>query len=382
MERKLASIQRIREMRPIEGADAIELAIVNSWQVVVAKNAGHQVGDLVVYCEIDSYLPIEPEFEFLRKSSYKKMSDGTEGFRLKTIKLRGQVSQGLIIPLSDAIDVIVRKHSKEVNDERSELSTRIDYLLDGWNGWFEGLNVTEMLGITKYEPPIPAELAGKVKGYFPSFLRKTDEERIQNLTDEYAGWVSDGTRFYASEKLNGSSATFYLKDGVFGVCSRNLELAEPEPFVPGMVICEDGIERPKHENTFWKVARELDLKAKLASTGRNICLQGELIGEGIQKNPYKLKGQTVKFYNAFDIDKQNRMEFFEFTDLIFKLGLDTVPIMEAFVLPHNVDELLRQAEGKSVLNPATEREGLVIRSLDTKISFKAISNKFLLKNEE
>jgi RNA ligase (TIGR02306 family) len=382
MERKLASIQRIREMRPIEGADAIELAIVNSWQVVVAKNACHQVGDLVVYCEIDSYLPIEPEFEFLRKSSYKKMSDGTEGFRLKTIKLRGQVSQGLIIPLPDAIDMCVRKHSKGINDERSELSIRIDYLLDGWNGWFDGLNVTEMLGIIKYEPHIPAELSGKVKGNFPSFLRKTDEERVQNLTDEYTGWVFNKTRFYASEKLDGSSATFYLKDGIFGVCSRNLELAEPEPYVPGTVICEDGIERPKQENTFWKVARELDLKAKLASTGRNICLQGELIGEGIQKNPYKLKGQTIKFYNAFDIDEQKRLEFFEFIDLIFKLGLDTVPIMEAFVLPHNVDELLRQAEGKSVLNPATEREGLVIRSLDIKISFKAISNKFLLKNEE
>jgi RNA ligase (TIGR02306 family) len=365
MERKLASVQKIREIRPIEGADAIELAIINSWQVVVAKNVGHKEGDLVVYCEIDSYLPLEPEFEFLRKSSYKKMADGSEGFRLKTIKLRGQVSQGLIIPLKDAYAIFKR------NTPNMEMD------------WFESLDVTEMLGIIKYEPPIPAELSGKVKGYFPSFLRKTDEERVQNLTKEYEEWVfTSAHKFYASEKLDGSSATFFVKDGEFGVCSRNLELAEPEEFVPGMIMCEDGIERPKQENTFWKVAREMDIKNKLLSTGRNICLQGELIGEGIQKNPYKIKGQTVRFYNAFDIDKQERVGLPEFMEIINNLGFETVPIMEVFLLPHNVDELLKQAEGKSVLNQNTEREGLVIRSYDTKISFKAISNKFLLKNEE
>jgi RNA ligase (TIGR02306 family) len=247
----------------------------------------------------------------------------------------------------------------------------------------EGTDVTEVLGIVKYEPPVPAELSGKVKGYFPSFLRKTDEERVQNLTKEYSEWVFTSThQFYASEKLDGSSATFYVKDGVFGVCSRNLELAEPEEFVPGMVMCDDGIERPKQENTFWKVAREMGIKEKLLSTGRNICLQGELIGEGVQKNPYKLKGHTVRFYNAFDIDKQERLNFYAFGKLIAELGFESVPIIEAYVLPHTVDELLKQAEGKSVLNPNTEREGLVIRSYDTKISFKAISNKFLLKNEE
>lgn len=365
MERKLASIQKIREIRPIEGADAIELCIINSWQVVTAKNVGHKVGDLVVYCEIDSFLPIEPEFEFLRKSSYKKLSDGSEGFRLKTIKLRGQVSQGLIIPLVDAYQVYKR------------FTPNLDM------SWFEGLDVTEMLNIVKYEPPIPAELSGKVKGYFPSFIRKTDEERVQNLTKEYTDWlISSKHQFYASEKLDGSSATYYVRGGEFGVCSRNLELAEPEEFIPGMVMCDDGIERPKQENTFWKVAREMNIKEKMLSLGRNICFQGELIGEGIQKNPYKLKGQTVRFYNAFDIDKQERLNFYEFGKIMAEFGFRTVPIMEAFVLPHSVDELLKYAEGKSDLNVNTEREGLVIRSYDMTISFKAISNKFLLKNEE
>jgi RNA ligase (TIGR02306 family) len=337
MDRKLASIQIIKEILPIEGADMIELAVVNGWKVVIAKDVGHRAGDHVIYCEIDSFLPIKPEFEFLRKSSYKKMGD-QEGFRLKTIKLRGQISQGLILPLSVFGDF-------------------------SWTA-YEGLDVTERLGIVKYEPPIPAELAGKVKGYFPSFIQKTDEERVQNLVLDYSNWTfSSQHQFYATEKLDGSSATYYVKDGEFGTCSRNLELEEDET------------------NTFWKVARDLDLKAKLLSTGKNLCVQGELIGEGVQGNPYKIKGQTVKFFNAFDIDKHERLGLPEFLKLMNDLELSTVPLMEVFVLPNSVEELLKTAEGKSHLNHNTEREGLVIRSKDMTISFKAISNKFLLKNE-
>jgi RNA ligase (TIGR02306 family) len=356
MERKLASIRVINDIQPIEGADMIELAIVDGWKVVVAKNVGHKVGDHVVYCEIDSFLPIREEFEFLRKSSFKRMGD-QEGFRLKTIKLRKQVSQGLILPMSVFGDF-------------------------GWTA-YEGLDVTEKLGIVKYEPPVPAELSGKVKGYFPSFLRKTDEERVQNLTKEYDEYrFQSKHQFYVTEKLDGSSATYYIKDGMFGVCSRNLELAEPEPFVPGMEMCNDGIERPRQENTFWKVARELDLKSKMESLGMNICFQGELIGEGIQGNPYKIKGHTVRFFNAFDIDKQERISMPKFVELIDKLGLDFVPFLETpFLLPSTVEDLLKYAEDKSRLNRETEREGVVVRSYDNSISFKAISNKFLLDND-
>jgi RNA ligase (TIGR02306 family) len=277
-----------------------------------------------------------------------------EGFRLKTIKLRGQVSQGLVVPIH-VLPLLEMVH--------------------------EGQDVTEMLGIVKYEPPVPAQLAGQAKGYFPSFLRKTDEERCQNLTREYETWkLSSEHQFYVSEKLDGSSSTFYVRDGEFGVCSRNLELADPGEFIPGMIMCDDGIERPKQENTFWKVAREMDIKNKLLSLDRNICVQGELIGEGIQGNPYKIKGHTVRFYNAFDIDKQERLGFHDFVVLIESLGFETVPILEReFLLPETIEDLLKQAEGKSVLNINTEREGLVIRSYDTKISFKAISNLFLLK---
>ena len=332
--RKLASIRKISDIQIIPGADMVELAIVDGWKVVVAKNVEHKVGDMVVYCEIDSFLPIKEEFEFLRKSSYKKMSDGTEGFRLRTIKLKGQVSQGLILPLKDL--QLPNKDLLEV-----------------------GMDVTNLLGISKYEPPIPAELSGKVKGLFPSFLRKTDEERIQNLSDEYENLKQH--KFYVTEKLDGSSATFYSKDGVFGVCSRNLELLETEG------------------NTFWKVARELKLEEWLTSQDVNYSIQGELIGESIQGNPYKIKDQTVGFFNAFNIDTQEYLGLEEFEKLISSMGLKSVPILDReFTLPDTIDELLTYADEKSVLNSNFDREGVVIRSLDRKISFKVISNKFLL----
>lgn len=341
MERKLASIRKITDIRPIEGADAIETAMVGGWSVVTKKGE-YKPGDLCVYCEIDSFLPIREEFEFLRKSSYKKMGD-QEGFRLKTIRLRGQLSQGLILPINT---LPITQFATASN-----LS--------------EGMDVTDMLGITKYEPPIPAELAGKVKGQFPSFLRKTDEERVQNLEKEYQEYrYGSQHQFYVTEKLDGSSATYYLKDDEFGVCSRNLELLETEG------------------NTFWKVAREMDLEGKMKSLNKNICFQGELIGEGIQGNPYKIKGQKVMFFNMFDIDLQERMSMPVFVDTMELLGFDYVPFLELpFLFPNNVEGMLEYAEGKSKLNSKTEREGVVVRSFDNTISFKAISNKFLLNEK-
>ena len=336
--RKLASVQKIIEILPIEGADRIELVKVNNWQVVVTKEANHKVGDLVVYCEIDSFLPIRPEFEFLRKSSFKRMGD-QEGFRLKTIRMKQKISQGLVISLND-IELENKKFLQE------------------------GDEVTEQLGIVKYEPPIPAELAGKVKGLFPSFIYKTDESRIQNLTKEYNQWFNSDIKFYIAEKLDGSSSTFYFKDGVFGVCSRNLELLETE------------------ENTFWKVARQLDLENKLSSLGKNISIQGELIGEGVQGNPYGIKGHTVKFFNAFDIDLSEYLSLNDFISLMDKLELEAVPMLDMdFKLPSSIDDLLKMADGFSVLNSGTIREGLVIRSHDRTISFKAISNNFLINEK-
>ena len=334
MERKLASIRKITNIQPIPNADAIEVVSVDGWNVVTKKGE-FKVGDLCVYCEIDSFLPILPEFEFLRKSSYKKLSNGDEGFRLRTIKLRGQVSQGLVLPTS---------------------------VLPGGRDLYPGMDVTDVLSIKKYEPPIPASLAGKAKGLFPHFLHKTDEERVQNLANEFGvlHLFHPNKTYYVTEKLDGSSATFYFRNGEFGVCSRNLELLETP------------------DNTFWKVARELKIEEKLGTLSDNICIQGELIGEGIQGNPYKLKGQTIRFFNAYNIDTRTYLPLDKFKNLMSQLDLEMVPLLsEDFKFSSTLDELLKYAEGKSQLNPEFDREGVVIRSHDRTISFKVISNKFL-----
>ena len=184
---------------------------------------------------------------------------------------------------------------------------------------------------------------------------------------DYEQWkVQSKHKFYVTEKLDGTSATFYVKDGEFGVCSRNLELLENEG------------------NTFWKVARELDLENKMKSLGKNISLQGELIGEGIQGNPYGVKGHTVRFFTGFDIDKYQKINFIELTVMLMEMGLQYVPVLNqefGFILPDTVEAMLQYAEGKSMLNDKTEREGVVVRSMDGTISFKAISNKFLLSEK-
>jgi RNA ligase (TIGR02306 family) len=360
MERKLASIQIVKDVRPIVGADAIEVVRINNWDVV-SKKGEYKVGDFCIYCEIDSFLPIKEEFEFLRKTSYKKMSDGSEGFRLRTIRMRNQLSQGLLLPISilEGPDEMKIGISEQPWGNQLQLGPYDNALVIK-----EGVDVTEMLGIVKYEPPIPAELQGKVKGMFPSFIRKTDEERIQNLSSEYENIRLSNKGFYVTEKLDGSSATFYYKDGVFGVCSRNLELLETEG------------------NSFWKVARELNLEKKLKSLGKNICIQGELLGPGVNGNIYKLNKHTLRIFNIYDIDLCKHYTLDVFINTIQNLKLQEIPILDSnFDLPKTIDELLFIADGKSKLNGNIDREGLVIRSVDRKISFKVISNKFLLKYE-
>jgi len=335
-ERKLASVVKIVDIQPIKDADAIVVAKVKGWNIVVKKGE-FNVGDLAVYYEIDSFLPVRPQFEFLRKSSFKRMGS-SEGFRLKTIKLRGQLSQGLLTPIPDGI---------------------IDPK--------EGDDLTESLDIVKYEPPIPAQLAGKIKGTFPSFIPKTDETRIQNFESDI-GFLPVGERVYVTEKLDGTSFTCYYKDGVFGVCGRNWELTETA------------------DNSLWRMANMLNLKDKLTKLGKNIALQGELIGAGINGNLYGLSDHKLFFFTGYDIDKGRRMFYDELEWLLFRLEVPMVPVLEkyGYTLPTEnlVDSMLQYAEGKSVLNMGVDREGVVVRGLEREFSFKAISNTYLLGNKE
>lgn len=336
-DRKLASVVKIVDIQPIPGADAIVVATVKGWKVVVKVNE-YKVGDLAVYYEIDSFLPIRPQFEFLRKSSYKRMGS-SEGFRLKTIRLRGQISQGLLTPIPEGIS-----NPKEGDD------------------------LTEVLGIVKYEPPIPAQLAGKIKGTFPSFIPKTDEIRIQNFESE-VGFSPVGERAYVTEKLDGTSFTCYFNNGVFGVCGRNWELSETS------------------DNSLWRMANVLQLKDKMTKHGKNIALQGELVGAGINGNLYGLSDHKLFFFTGYDIDKGRRMFFDELEWVLFGLQLQMVPVLEkyGFVIPNEnniVDYMLRYAEGKSVLNMEVDREGVVVRGLEREFSFKAISNTYLLGSKD
>lgn len=345
--RKLATIQRITDIKPIPNADAIEVASILGWKVVVKKDE-FNVGDLVVYCEIDSLMPKRPEFEFLKHSKY----------RIRTVKLRGQISQGICFPL-DILSIDLRWHIREM--EMAKLHN-----IHGADGAV-GMDVTNALGVEKYEPPIPAELAGEAKGAIPSFLIKTDEDRIQILPEIPIKY--GGKEFVETEKLDGSSTTIFWKDGLFGVCGRNWEYYESPT------------------NSIWKFARKNHLEEKMGELGRNLALQGEIIGEGIQKNKYKLKGQTIRFFRVFDIDKYEYLSYDEMLELLEKWGLESVPILNKnFIMPNSVDEIIEHAIGKSVLNPDVEREGVVFVRYEAKeqgrVSFKSISNKFLLDNKE
>lgn len=330
--RKLVTVRKIKEIIPIENADKICLYKVDGWQVVDQKNR-YNINDLVIYFEIDSFIPVKPEFEFLRKSSYKKLLDGTEGFRLKSIKLRGSISQGLIMPIP--------------NDPN------FTYQL--------GDDCSEYFQVIKYDPPIPAELNGQVEGSFPSFIPKTDEERVQNINEfDFIGKLASLT-----EKLEGTSATYFVKDSNFGACSRNWQL------------------KYNPDNTYFKIADELNLENKLKNCGyKNIAIQGELIGPGIQGNIYKLNKPTVRFFTAYDIDSKRRLAPEEFFALMDKLDLETVPLLSTNTRLPGTDDLLKMADFKSMLNSNTWREGMVIRLLDGSMSFKAISNKYLLKKTD
>lgn len=337
MGRILASIQEIKEINPIPDADAIEVASVLGWKVVV-KKGDFKVGESCVYCEIDSVLPQRPEFEFLKDRKY----------RIRTIRLRKQLSQGICFPLS----ILPKDAPTDINSD-----------------------VTELLGIEKYMPQIPANIAGTVKGTFPSFIPKTDETRVQVLQDIIA--KHKNKICYVTEKVDGSSVTYFIKDGEFGVCSRNLELKETE------------------DNLFWKMARELKVEEKLKSLKMNVSIQGELIGQGVQKNSLKIEGHKVLFYNVFDIDKFAYQDFEQFRKTMKAIELETVPIIEtAYKLDADTDNLIEKSKGMSALNNKVFREGIVIRPLkeefdfqmsqgfnNGRLTFKAVNPEYLLKFE-
>lgn len=335
--RKMASVRKISGVHAIPDADKICAYQVDGWRVVdqVGK---YNVGDLVIFCEVDSFIPnaIAP---FLTKPGHEpKVYQGISGERLRTVKLRKTLSQGLLLP----IEVLSGAMVNESDD------------------------VSELLGIVKYEPPVPAQLAGKVKGNFPSLIPKTDQERAQNLIGEIGVACSSKFSFEVTEKLEGSSMTCYLIDDEFGVCSRNLNLLRDE------------------NNSFWKVAIEQDIEGKLRAHGGNVAIQGELVGPGVQGNIYNLPHLDFYVFDVYDINDGAYLDPKPRREMVESLGIKHVPVLiEDGIIgsdfPGAVDDLLQFADGHSLLNGKTMREGVVFKQSNGGMTFKAVSNMYLLK---
>lgn len=344
MSRKMAWIARIDNVEKHPNADSLDICTIGGWKVVT-KFGEFNTGQLAVYFSIDSWIPYELA-PFLSKDRLEPREfEGVKGERLRTIRLRGQISQGLLLPLEPTC-------------------SNIESIL------MEDLDVTEPLGILKYERPMPTQLAGLAKGNFPSFIPKTDEERIQNLKKEMDQWSQSFDQWEITEKLDGSSMTVYYRNDrddesqSFGVCSRNLELKETEG------------------NSFWIAARKYELEQKLKALDMCIAIQGELVGPGIQGNKYKLTDIDFYVFTIYNIVDGVYLESKDRLQLCEILGLKHVPVIVTLsLINYNIDVLLTLAEGKSKINTNTEREGIVFKNIQNpQLHFKAISNKFLIKN--
>lgn len=344
MERKLASIQRVLALDPIPGADRIEKATIQGWQVVVQKGR-FAPGDLAVFLEIDSVPPDEPVFQFLWQS--KNMQPGDEPrprpdkYRIRTTKLKGTLSQGILFTLDEVLVTNVA----------------------------EGEDVTALLGVTKYDPPILA--SGLARAAFPYCVPKTDEMRVQSfpaVLDELRGHP-----YVATLKYDGTSSTFLIdpRDGDFHVCSRNFSVKN-----------EGG-------NVYWKMAEAYGIEAILRQHP-TLAIQGEIIGPGIQGN--KLMGSVLQLvvFNVYDHHNLRYFDHAELQDFCAEHHLivaETIELGESF--HHDLASMLLAAEG-TYPGTRNEREGLVIRpqtemysaTLAGRLSFKAISNPFLLKEGE
>jgi RNA ligase (TIGR02306 family) len=337
--RTLASVQRISDLQPIEGADKIELASVLGWKIVVEKGL-YKVGDLAIYMEIDSVLPAVPEFSFLEKHNY----------RIKTIRLRGQVSQGILFPL---------------------------HLLDAFTDGYlpeqitEGRDVSGVMKVVKYDPPEVSEggsgfMTGFTKGNFPSYVAKTDETRIQAVPKLLAE-LGD-TPVYVSVKMDGTSGTFAIRGGEIDICSRNMS------------------KKDEGNCVYWNVAKKYKIPEILKRCD-NIVIQGEVVGPGIQKNKLKLSEIDLFVFNIYDVKEGRYYDFVDFLNFCQDNDLKTVPILEINknLSGFSIENLLELARGK--YDSGHNREGIVIRPMQEKyshvlkgrMSFKVINNDFLLK---
>ena len=345
--RKLASIQRIWKIEDMENADRLQKAFVEGWVVVVPKEQ-FKVMDLAVYFEIDSFLPVDPRFEFLRTTSYKKTDMMGEGFKLRTLKLRGQISQGLLLPLSEFPEI-----------ENPEI----------------GQDVTTLLGVKKWEIEEKATTGGNVVGGLPYDVPHTDESRVQNhpeLIDEFGD-----QEYYISTKMDGSSHSISMDGNGFHVCGHNYEYKNDGSSSFYNFVNERGYQQ-RIEDYFCK--NELS----------EFTLQGEFCAPGIQRN--RLRLVKPEWYVFTVRINGERIGMDEMLSVCESLRIPHVPIEERGTGFKNkyptVEAVLARADGE--YPNGGPKEGVVIRTvkpvysstIGDYLSMKAVSNKYLLKNGE
>ena len=398
MARKLASIRRIDSVTPIAKADQIELAHIGGWQVIVRKNENYFANDFVIYFEIDSWIPTELAPFLTKEGSELHEFEGIKGERLKTIKMRGEISQGLILPLS----VLKKKDSALYEKIDTAISKHKTKEIDGYD-------LTEVLGIKKWEMPeveqkrrfgSSAVAPGDHRYPFPDFIPKTDQERIQNMPEIFEEAIDSREKtstYQVTEKLDGTSCTICLyDDGTtqrFLVCSRNY-IYQPDggQTVYGEIVKKYNIKRRLSPwNWVDKVLNFFGVKDPTRPIRKegwpNLAIQGEIIGPKVQGNKYNLEELEFYVFDIFDIRNQVYLTPSETADITLNLGLKHVPLIDgAWELNgQTMESVIKMAEGKTVVgnNPDQEREGLVFkRNNIRRKSFKAISNKFLLSLKE
>lgn len=304
--KNLATIQTIKEVRPHSNADALSLATVLGWQVVIKKDE-YKAGDKCVYVAIDTVLPDHPNFEFLRNKN----------FRIKPIRLRGEPSNGICFPTS-------------ILPENTPLD--------------EGLDVTDIVKVVKYEKPIPVALAGQAFGHMPSYIIITDEDNLRSYPRALNELI--GKEYYITRKDDGSSGTFFIKDEVFNVCSRRIHLKE-DP-----------------NNGFWKMAHKYNIESIIREQfpNANVAIQGEIYGEGIQKNPLRIKGIDFNMFNIFDIDRRVFLGYSQLQSFSKTYNIPMVSVIdEGSCFNYNLNDLIVLAN-KQLYPTGNPAEGIVIRS--------------------
>ena len=400
-ERELAYVVLIDGIEPIPGYDRVETAIVGGWHIIVQKDQ-FKIGDPAIYFEIDSRVPKDKEcFAFLEKRNYK----------IKTLKMCGTISQGLLMHASDFGWNIIFD------------GTKTPYIYDGNKVHYaddESRFLTKILGITYADDEDNKRKAPSVdkykkmsqrhpnifkkpwarwlmkrswgrklmfmffgkkkdkKGGWPSWVAKTDEERIQNMP-----WILNDTgRWIITEKIDGSSTTFTMKRGKHGknefyVCSRN--------------VCFDSVDKPCYYDTniYWEMAQKYDMYniltklLEIAPEAEWVTIQGETYGSGVQKRDYSMNDHDFKAFNLI-FSHCGRYGTLEMQTLLEGLGVPCVPVVnddfyfDEIKGENKVDSLLEMATGESAVD-GKPREGFVLRSADGTKSFKAVSNSFLLK---